>query len=188
MNIQKSSYLQMKTLVFSLVIISIFAFAKEGTITMQEIEQAQKIWGEGVVAIGKAYCLGQDYKKVAENHVDSLYSYQFDTVLFKPTKASKKPFRLTREGAVSYFVGGNLNFPEDEGFALEPWIKVRFENAGTYIHGDCAVAMGNYFFTSKKNKMKEVKVEYSFGYIKNKDGKLKIILHHSSLPYTKKEE
>jgi len=27
-------------------------------------------------------------------------------------------------------------------------------------------------------------VEYSFGYIKDEDGNLKIALHHSSLPYS----
>lgn len=186
METQTLSYLQIKTLVLSLVIISTIASgcAIVGTITEQEIAQAQKIWGDGVVAIGKAYSKGGNYKRAAENHVDSLYSYQFGPVLFKPTKAADKQFRLTREGAVSYFIGDDKNFPEDKGFALQPWTKVRFENAGTYIHGDYAVAMGNYFFTPKEGK--EVKVEYTFGYIKGKDGKLKINLHHSSLPYTKK--
>lgn len=45
--------------------------------------------------------------------------------------------------------------------------------------------MGNYYFTDA-NTNKEIKVEYTFGYIKDKDGNLKINLHHSSLPYAKK--
>ena len=40
--------------------------------------------------------------------------------------------------------------------------------------------MGNYFFTDFKGE--KTKVEYSFVY-KRVDDSLKIILHHSSLPY-----
>ena len=184
MRIQTPLYALIGTLVLSCAIVSTVACAGKGTITEKEIVQAQKTWGDGVVAIGKAYTDGGNYKKAAEDIVDSLYAYQLGPVLFCPTKAAEEQFRLTREGAVSYFVGGDTNFPEDKGFALQPWTKVRFENAGTFIHGDYAVSMGNYFFTPKKGE--EVKVEYTFGYIKGKDGKLKINLHHSSLPYTKK--
>ena len=44
--------------------------------------------------------------------------------------------------------------------------------------------MGNYFFKRLKDK-NEIKVEYTFGYIKNKKGSLMINLHHSSLPFEK---
>merc|ERR1739845_179047 len=42
--------------------------------------------------------------------------------------------------------------------------------------------MGNYYFTCATSGSK-TKVEYTFGYKKNKDGKLRIFLHHSSVPY-----
>ncbi len=42
--------------------------------------------------------------------------------------------------------------------------------------------MGNYYFTDAKTG-DEVKVEYLFGYVRDKDGKLRINVHHSSLPY-----
>ena len=154
----------------------------ENIITAEEISQAQQVWGEGIVAIGKEYTDKGDYVKAAENHIDTLYAYQAGTVLFKPTKAADKQFRLTKESALSYFVGGNDNFSEDGGFAIHPWTNVRFENVATYIHGNYAVAMGNYFFTQVNGE--EVKVEYTFGYIKGTDGKLKINLHHSSLPFS----
>lgn len=150
-------------------------------ISKQEILDAQKAWGNGIVAIGESYSSGGDYRKVAEEHIDNLYAYQFVEVLFAPTKASEKQFRLTKEGALSYFVGGNKNFSEDKGFALQPWTNVRFENAGTSLHGNYAIAMGNYFFTPEQGE--DVKVEYAFEYIKDKDGKLRIDMHHSSLPY-----
>merc|ERR1711860_97392 len=44
-------------------------------------------------------------------------------------------------------------------------------------------AMGNYYFTSADDGSK-TQVEYTFGYKKNDDGKLRIFLHHSSVPYS----
>ena len=152
------------------------------TITAEEIADAQKTWGDGIVAIGKAFTDKGDFVKAAENHLDTLYAFEAGTVLFKPTKAADAQFRPTREAALSYFVGGNNNYKEDHGFAIHPWTNVRFENSANYIHGDYAVAMGNYYFTQVDGS--EVKVEYTFGYIKGSDGKLKINLHHSSIPFS----
>jgi hypothetical protein len=153
----------------------------ENTITAEEIAKAQRVWGDGIVTIGKVFADKGDYVKAAENHLDTLYAFEKGPVLFKPTMATKDQFRMTREAALSYFVGGNDNYSEDDGFANLPWTKVRFENTATYIHGDYAVAMGNYFFTDLDGS--EAKVEYTFGYIKGPDGKLKINLHHSSVPF-----
>ena len=41
--------------------------------------------------------------------------------------------------------------------------------------------MGHYYF--KDDGEEELKVEYSFGYKKMDDSRLKIDLHHSSLPF-----
>lgn len=48
-----------------------------------------------------------------------------------------------------------------------------------------AIAMGNYYFTPADGG-DEVKVEYTFAYTKDKDGKLRIIMHGSHLPYSPK--
>ncbi len=149
-------------------------------ITATEVAHAQQIWGDGIVAIGKAFTDKSDFVAVAQKHLDELYNFQAGKVLFKPTKAAKMQFRNDNESALSYFVGGNEKFAEDHGFALQPWTSVRFENVGTYLHDDYAVAMGNYFFTQTDGT--EVKVEYTFGYNKVA-GRLKINLHHSSLPF-----
>ena len=155
------------------------AFAGEcGThhkITKDEIIAAQKAWGDGIVNIGAA----EDHKKAAMEHINTLYGYDNGAVLFKPTKASVVEFRDTKEEALSYFVGGKE--PEDKGFALAPFTKVRFDNKGIIIDCDSALAMGNYYFT--KTDGEEIKVDYSFGYVEDKNGHLKINLHHSSLPY-----
>ena len=42
--------------------------------------------------------------------------------------------------------------------------------------------MGTYYFTSAADGSK-TKVEYTFGYKKNADGKVRIFLHHSSVPF-----
>jgi hypothetical protein len=84
------------------------------------------------------------------------------------------------EGALSYFVAGNDEYSEDKGFAIKGWTKVRFENEGIIINGKSAIAMGNYFFMTPEGD--EVKVEFSFGYIVDSDGSLRINLHHSSIP------
>ena len=43
------------------------------------------------------------------------------------------------------------------------------------------MAMGNYFFTTPEGD--EVKVEYSFGYVLDDGGNVRINLHHSSMPF-----
>ena len=99
---------------------------------------------------------------------------------FKPTKASDSQFRNNIESALSYFIGGNDSFIEDTGFATNPWSRVEFKNESIHIINNIATAMGNYFFTDIKGNI--IKVEYSFVYKKIGDS-IKIILHHSSLPY-----
>ena len=69
---------------------------------------------------------------------------------------------------------------EDKGFAIKNWKKVRFENNSVIINEKDATAMGNYFFSSSEND--ELKVEFTFGYILDSHGSLRINLHHSSMP------
>lgn len=132
--------------------------------------------GEGIVKIGKA----KDARKAAIKHIEKFYAFDHGQVLFKPTLASVDQFRGTKKEALSYFIGQDM--AEDKGFALAPYTNVRWENEGIITDGDSAKAMGNYFFTKTNGDI--VKVEYSFGYVKDEEGNLKINLHHSSLPFT----
>ena len=150
-------------------------------ITVTEIKKTQSIWGDKIVRIGKSKNNKSKCEAETIQLLNELYNFEDGDVLFKPTKASKKQFRSNFESAKSYFMGGNQNFIEDKGFALNPWLSVRFENFGIIIYDSHALAMGNYFF--KDIEGKETKVEYTFGYIKDKKNNLKINLHHSSLPY-----
>ncbi|MCF7859072.1 MAG: hypothetical protein K9N07_07100 [Candidatus Cloacimonetes bacterium] len=150
-------------------------------ITKLEIINAQEKWGNYLVKIGSCKNDVIKCKKTTEQMIDKLYGYGKGTVLFCPTKAEKIQFRLTRRGAISYFIGNDNKFPEDRGFALTPWKKVRFENAGFILENNRALSMGNYFFTDLNDNV--IKVEYTFGYFKDAEGELKIDLHHSALPY-----
>lgn len=149
-------------------------------ITREGIEKAQQAWGEGIVAMASAHLEEGDYVGIARNHVETLYAYGMSTVLFKPTLAAVEQFRPTFEQALSYFVASNNACPEDKGFAIKGWTKVRFENTDIILDGSTALAMGNYFFTAPEGD--EVKVEYTFGYVLDDAGALRINLHHSSMP------
>ncbi len=149
-------------------------------IIKEEVLAAQKAWGNALVKIGSLKTNMALCEKEAEIQIKKLYAVDEKEILFKPTKAAEIQFRPTLEAAKSYFIGGSEKYPEDHGFALQPWTKVRFENTGIILEENRAIAMGNYYFTDLSGD--ETKVEYTFGYIKTGDG-LKIDLHHSSLLY-----
>lgn len=151
-------------------------------VTVADVEGAQHAWGEGIVGISTAHNSGGDYVEIARTHVETLYAYGLTPVLFKPTLATIEPFRPTFDGALSYFVASNNVCPEDKGFAIKGWTNVRFENTDIIVQETTALAMGNYYFTSSDGD--EVKVEYTFGYIVDPSGNLRIQLHHSSMPAT----
>ncbi len=120
---------------------------------------------------------------LAEKVIDSAYGYQMGAVLFKPTLTEvPQTFRTTREGALSYFVGGNPAYPKDTGFALKGWTKCEIANAAVFIAGDSANTIGNVMFTGKDGKV--TTVDKSWAFVKDDAGKLRIVVHHSSLPYT----
>ncbi|CAM2011643.1 hypothetical protein [Acanthopleuribacter pedis] len=170
-----------KFVIAALLVVAGLAFAGE-KVTEADVKAAQVEWGNGIVAISAEHKKGGDYKARAKKHIDTLYAYGHTDVMFKPTLAAEDQFRETFEEALSYFIG--TKGTEDGGFAIKGWTKVRWENNGIFTHGNTATAMGNYYFTGPDGK--ETKVEYSFGYVRGKDGKLRINLHHSSLPYNPK--
>ena len=151
-------------------------------ISLKEVENIQKDWGVNLVKLGSLKGNFEACEHEASQMIKRLYGYDNGIVLFKPTKAKESQFRLSFEGAKSYFIGGDENFSEDSGFALQPWTNVRFENASVILNEKTASAMGNYFFTEPNGSI--VKVEYSFGYFLDSNGNLKINLHHSSLPFS----
>jgi hypothetical protein len=95
---------------------------------------------------------------------------------------------------MSYFVGhGGIGWTiegaieDDHGFAINGgigWDGVQFENYQIDLDGDLAFANGIYTFHSFDNLSNHgVTAEYTLGYKRDKHGKIRIFIHHSSLPY-----
>lgn len=167
--------------------VSAKAVATYAPITVAEVEAAQRAWCGALVAIAtEADTKGQPAaKRLAEQVIDSAYAYNMGPVLFKPTLTlAPQTFRTTREGALSYFVGGDQTYPNDGGFALKHWRKCESENAGIVITGNSAMSMGNVSMWDTKGAL--TKVDKTWGYVRGGDGNLRIVLHQSSLPYTPK--
>lgn len=157
------------------------------TITFEEVNAAQQAWCDALVKIGELSENGGDYKAYAEQVLSDAYDYDNGKVFFKPTLAyGPNTFRVTKKSALAYFIGDDPDFPEDKGFARTPWVKARYDNLGEgnegiQIHGNIAITMGNVYVTDKNGN--EAMVDKTWVFKKGDDGKLRIIMHHSSLPY-----
>ncbi|KWV92478.1 MULTISPECIES: phosphoribosyl-AMP cyclohydrolase [unclassified Erythrobacter] len=153
-------------------------------ITAAEVEAAQVAWGNALVAIATEYDTNGHAaaKKLAGEIIDSAYGYNMGPVLFKPTLANgEQTFRTTRDGALSYFVGGDADFAQDGGFALKGWRSFEIDNAGILIKGNSATSMGHVTVIDADGN--RTTVDKTWGYVRGPDGALRIVLHHSSLPY-----
>lgn len=138
--------------------------------TKAEVIAAQRAWA----------------KYVTERNVEKLLAlYDFgspdEPLLFKPTLADV--IRLDRAGARSYFVGGDPNYPHDDGFLARGWKSVEFQSsvgpvlkAGGLGYKD----MGHYTFVDGDGNA--TRADYTFAYHKL-NGKVLISLHHSSLTW-----
>jgi hypothetical protein len=157
-----------------------------GQITEEDIPKLQKAWGDALVSISKTYDEKglAAAKELAQSVLDSAYCYDLGIpVLFKPTLTSgKQTFRNTQEGALAYFVGDNPDYPDDTGFALKGWEKVESYPASVVLLGNTAYSQGNVHITNKSGDV--TIVDKTWGYLKEDDGNICIMLHHSSLPYS----
>ncbi|MEO0936953.1 MAG: hypothetical protein AAFY38_02235 [Pseudomonadota bacterium] len=138
--------------------------------TKAEVVSAQRAWAR--------YVTEQD----VENLLDL---YDFGTpdepLLFKPTLADV--IRLDRAGARAYFVGGDDDYPNDDGFLANGWTRVDFQSAAGPILKAGGLGykdMGHYTFF--KGDVPVTRADYTFAYHKI-GGKVLISLHHSSLTW-----
>ena len=63
-----------------------------------------------------------------------------------------------------------------------PHRESRAPEHGIQIHGDIAITMGNVWVTDQDGN--ETMVDKTFVFKKDDDGKLKLIVHKSALPYS----
>jgi hypothetical protein len=153
-------------------------------ITKDEVLAAQQAWGKALVKIATDYEAGgiDAAKATAESVLDSAYGYNLGPVLFKPTlTTAPQTFRTTKDGALAYFVGHDEDYPADKGFALNDWRAFETENAAIFLDDDVAMSMGKVRLTDAEGNVTEV--DKTWGYKRDADGNLRIVLHHSSLPY-----
>ncbi|MEC8356907.1 MAG: phosphoribosyl-AMP cyclohydrolase [Pseudomonadota bacterium] len=157
----------------------------KSSITEAEIEKARESWGNALIEISIAFEERgiEAARTLASDAIDSVYGYCNGPVLFKPTMASgEQTFRPTKDGALAYFVGHSDEYPLDGGFGIKGWRKVDSETSECFIDGNIAMWMGWVTFTDKNGSV--TKVDKSWGYKKDEAGVLRIVLHHSSLPYS----
>ena len=162
----------------------------ENNITVTEVKAAQDGWCEALLAISKAHNDGgiAKSKPLAGEIIDAAYGYQFGPVAFKPTWAKgDTTFRETRRGALSYFVGEDPEF-DDSGFAIgtpgdnrSQWVKCEPEIFVIQSFGNTANAMGWVHFEAADGTTS--KVDKTFGYVRDDNGALRIVVHHSSTPF-----
>ena len=165
--------------------------ATSSPVSEAEVLECQTKWANAIASISSVYLKEGDYVAAAAEAAGELYGYGHHNVLFKPTKATAHPFRPTGEVAMSYFVGADAmdmdEFKgEDAGFAInggKGWSNVEFTNHQIDLNGATATAMGSYDFTCATTG-DVATVKYTFGYKRCADGKPRICLHHSSVPYS----
>lgn len=157
----------------------------KNVITEAELQAAQQAWGEALISISQAYQQGgrDQATSRAREVLDAAYGYNLGPVLFKPTLTSgEQTFRTSYDGALAYFVGGNSAFADDSGFALKGWQGYQFSNAAVHINGDLALTMGHVMLTNAAGEV--TTVDKTWGFKKDDQGALRIVLHHSSLPFS----
>jgi hypothetical protein len=157
------------------------------SITEDQVNDAQQAWCDGLVEMGKVHKDGGNVRAVAVRLIKDLYDYAEGTVFFKPTLAhGRHTFRDTAKGALSYFVGGDPDFPDDKGFALKPWARAWYDNNaaenGIQIHGNIAITMGNVYAADYQGG--EIMVDKTFVFRLCGDGRLRLCVHKSALPYS----
>jgi len=181
--------------------------AQTDTISIQDVLAAQQAWGNAVIAIGEAYGDSHNLQAatdLAYEILSSAYNYDYGDVFFRPTLTTHPTtFRNTKESALCYFVGGcSSPFAGDTGFALNRWTNVTFNNypgatagpdigiittagndIGIMTEDNLAFTMGYVTFSGSPTYVgaQPVQVDKTFGYIKNFDGTVRIILHFSAL-------
>lgn len=158
----------------------------DSNISLPQVLAAQKGWCDALITISQDYRTGglAKARATATKVIDQAYAYQYGPVAFKPTLASgSQTFRTAKEGALAYFVGNDPKFPNDKGFALTPWRTCTIKNQVIQLNGSSAITMGNVVFTEMNGAVTTVDKTWSF--MREPDGSVRIVLHHSSLPFTK---
>ena len=149
-------------------------------ILIENVNKSLQYWADGILQIGEDFRNQNDYKQSGISFVKKLYAFEKANVLFKPTLAKEQPFRQSVEGAHSYFVGDNTNYPEDLGFAIKHWINISFKLGQYVVNDNLMTWMGYTNFFNDDNEKVTVHSTFLWGHF-HQESHPQIIIHHSSL-------
>ena len=157
----------------------------ETTITEEEVLAEGKNWCAALVGISNTFHSegAAAAKAKAEAVIDAAYGFQQGPVAFKPTLASgESTFRNTRRGALDYFVGPDPAFPPGRGFATyKRWTDCTVKEDVIQLFGPVANSMGTVSITDDQGNVTTVDKTWTFWQPKN--DVMRIVLHHSSIPF-----
>lgn len=157
-------------------------------VTEQEVYEAQRGWCDALIAISDAYQTGgyAAAKDKASAVIDAAYGFDFGPIAFKPTYTTgRDTFRTTRAGALAYFVGPDPSIPafgKNQGFATyRHWKSCEIDDYVIQLFGNTANTMGLVRVTDARGQVGVVEKTWTF--VRDIDGQLRIVLHHSSAPF-----
>ena len=158
-------------------------------ITEAEVNQIQQGWCDALLAISAAYQNGgyDAAKAKAAAVIDTAYAYKFGPVAFKPTYSiGDETFRTSRDGALAYFVGPDPTIPQFRdkklGFATyRHWVRCEIKDYVVQLLGNTANTMGQVILTDAQGQTAAPEKTWTF--IREMDGSVRILLHHSSAPF-----
>lgn len=173
--------------VVQISVLSIGRLVNTTKISKEEVANAIENWAKGLFEIGAEF-QANGYAKarvVAEKFIIDTYNYQQDEgTAFKPTVADQSDsWRNTFDEALSYFVGGDPEYTTDKGFALAGWNFMEKKAEAEIPSCDTYTWCGK--VTLKDNNGNTAVVDKTWVFRKDGNGKVRITLHHSSLPYTR---
>ena len=160
------------------------------TIKLGEVEAAQEAWCDALVAISRAHAKGGlDQSKplagqvidgpMAINMVQSLSSQLGLSVKQPSVKPVREQFHISSEITQPLTILAPLGTP---GPKRSPWVICRPEIAVIQIFGNTANAMGWVHIEAADGKRS--KVDKTFGYVRDDDGTLRIVVCHSLSPFS----
>ena len=158
-------------------------------ITEAEVSEIQRGWCDGLLAISAAYQSGgyDAARAKAAAVIGAAYAFNYGPVAFKPTYATgEDTFRSTRDGALAYFVGPDPSIPlfrgKKLGFATyRNWVKCEIKDDVVQLLGNTANTMGQFILTDAQGQT--AAPEKTMTFIREMDGSVRIVLHHSSAPF-----
>lgn len=146
-------------------------------ISISEINSFQEDYGASFNAIANAIADESYYELKAKEHIENFYNFKEGEVIFKIGYDDNTPFRNTHAGLLSYLIGKNKEFPNDDGIAKKQWRKMNWNNMATIMERDVAIAFGRVTMESSEEYIEQ---NYTMVLKRAENGKVKLIAHKVS--------